>query len=396
MATKDQEKNIVILKGLFGELIDSVTFSDEYASCLNEYTTLTEKKENYTTNEKKLYDDLQKLLDNYYKKEKLELFLPYKQKLNDFLNTTLNDYLSSLISNINKEISDKQRECDAYVQKVKTNLQSFLMNDPFNSVSSEIACQILDGKYNATQTVTCNNNIAYKFSLDTSEVEFLRSKASGSKLSKGLKIPVRAGKKWLSSKMALDFEKFDPYFLNRAVLTSDLLTLEFKNDELASSLTFETTQSGKRKTSVFYKDEVQNIEITANQDLLSGLNQEAVNSISNQLEIALNFLAKYRTSLLSLTVKNVEMLTSMKIFDFLYAASQNLSKQLGPLIVGILSGSEVVEGEQSEAVTKDYINKRLSLLGTRSTLLKPLLGLPTVSIVKDAKKKNVGGPLNLK
>jgi len=396
MGSKDKETNVVLLKNVLGDLIESVSLSDGYSSCLSEYTSLNEKKEDYIAKQKKLTDDFQKILKNYYEKEKIELFLPYKQKINDFLDATLTDYLNSLTSNINKEISDKQRECDAYAQKIKGILQNFLMLNPFNPISSEIACQFSNGKYTATQTITAASNIAYQFSLNTSEVDFLKSKATGSKLSKGLRIPVRAGKKWLSKKIALDFEKFDPYYLDRAVLTLDLLTLEFKNDDLASKLIFETTQTGQRKTSLYYKDEVQSIEITANQDLVSGLNMEAINSITNQLEIGLNFLAKYRISLLSLKVKSVEVLTSMKIFDFLYATCENLSKQLSPLIVGILSGSEIAETEQNMAITKDFINQRLALLGNRASLIRPILGLPSITIVKDGKKKNTGGPINLK
>ncbi len=396
MSNKDQENNAVLLKGILGDLVESVKLSDGYNNCLNEYATLTETKQNYLTKEKKLSDDLEKILNTYYEKEKIEIFLPYKNKISGFLDSTLGDYLSSLTANIDKQISDKQRECDGYVQKTKTILQNFLIIDPFVIDSSEIVCQFSDGKYSANQTINCKNNIEYQYSLDTSQVEFLRNKATGSKLSKGLRIPVRAGKKWLSKKIALDFEKFDPYYLNKATLTQDLLTLEFQNDEMASKIIIESAQTIKKEVKVFYKDEVQSVEITGNQDLLSGLNLDAIHSISNQLELGINFISKYRVSLLSLKVKNVEILTSLKTFDFLYAGCQNLSKQLSPLIVGILSGAEIPGTDENNTITKDYISQRLSLLGQRSSLISPLLGVPSVSIVKDTKKKRQGGPLNLK
>ncbi|MCW6169031.1 MAG: hypothetical protein LVQ96_03665 [Thermoplasmatales archaeon] len=396
MNTKDQENSAVLLKSILEDLVESVKLSDGYGNCLNEYSSLTEIKQNYLTKEKKLSDDLEKILKTYYEKEKIEIFLPYKSKISSFLDSTLGDYLSSLMADIDKQISNKQRECDGYVQKIKTILQNFLLNDPFVIDSSEIVCRFSDGKYGAEQTINCKNNIDYQYSLDTSQVEFLRNKSTGSKLSKGLRIPVRAGKKWLSKKVALDFEKFDPYYLNRATLTQDLLTLEFQNDEMASKIIIESAQTIKKDLKVFYKDEVQSVEITGNQDLLSGLNLDAIHSIANQLELGINFISKYRLALLSLKVKNIEILTSMKAFDFLYAGCQNLSKQLSPLVVGILSGAEIPGTDENSTVTKDYINQRLSLLGQRSSLISPLLGVPSVSIIKNTKKKKHDGPLNLK
>ena len=85
MSTKDQENNAVLLKSILGDLVESVKLSDGYNNCLNEYASLTETKQNYLTKEKKLSDDLEKILKTYYEKEKIEIFLPYKNKISGLL-----------------------------------------------------------------------------------------------------------------------------------------------------------------------------------------------------------------------------------------------------------------------------------------------------------------------
>lgn len=377
METRNRSENGRLIRQVLTELVDAVINSDHAADCSKELVDLENRKEESIKRERRIAEDIAGILDSYQKEENIDYFKMYRDSIVDYVRATLQAFEEKLVPALNADIDAKRQEQNAYRAKSVKAIEAFLSREPLPVVEWEIRLKYVDGGYEVRYMCTSQKDLEYEFLLNASEVEFLKSKMEADTLVKGIKLPARMGKTWVSKEPVIDFERLDHYFLSSAILSPTNLVITFVNDETSSEYRFHSSVSEDSSfLEIEYSDQLQTVNVTSQPAMNSYINREGLSSLLSQIRVALLYLRDHKLRLSRLTLRDVDVISTMKVTDFFYTVLEILSPQLTVETAAVLaSGDESSEQEQG-LVSRNFITQRLSLLGDRSETVSSLLGIP--------------------
>ncbi len=359
------------------ELIDAVVNSDRAADCSAELTDLQKRMEESIRRERDIYNQIAAVLDAYEKEEGMDQFTIYRDSILDHTRASLQGYEEKLIPALKADIDSKTQEMNSYRAKSTKAIEAFLSREPLPLLEWEIRLKYVDGGYEARYICTSQHDLQYEFLLNSSEVEFLKSKMEVDTLVKGIKLPARIGKTWVSKEPVIDFEKLDHYYLSSAVLSPTNLVLTFTNDETDSAYTFHSSVSeDSHFLEIEYRDQMQTVNITSQPAMNSAVNRGVLISLISQIRVAMLYLRDHKLRLSRLVLREIDIMATMKVTDLFYTILEILSPLITQEVTAALnSGQEPDEPDQG-GITRNFIYQRLTLLGDRSNTVASFMGIP--------------------
>ncbi len=366
-----------LLKQVFTELEEAVLNADRVNDCKMELQDLQARKEAHIKREKRILDDVRAVLESYTKEENFEAFKVYNDSILNYVGSTLETYEAALSDFLSKDIAVKEAEIEAYKAKSVRSLETFLSRDPIDSIETEINAKYIEGGYEARYRSVCQKEVEYEFILNASEVEFLKNRLEGGTLVKGLKLPVRYAKAWVSKDPVLDYEKLDEYYMSQASISDNQLFVTFVNEETGSEFKFHSSVSdGATFLEVDYKDSLQAVSLTTQPALNSNLNRDALNEMMNHIRTALWYLKDHKLRLVKISLRSVDVISNLKISDLFYTILEILSPKISTELAKVISESGTNNEDEDKTMNRDYISSRLALLGERAQTVCALLGIP--------------------
>lgn len=369
-----------LLRHVLTELEDSVLNADRVNDVRAEIQDITARKEGHIKRERRIREDILNTLESYSKEEAYDFFKKHQNYIMDQVDATLNDYEKALSEFLDRDLQAKQEELDSYRAKSVRAIETFLSRDPIDPIESEITVRYVEGGYEARYKCICPKELEYEFMLNSSEIEFLKSRLEGSDLEKGLKLPVRVGKTWVSKEPAIDFERFDTYYMTSATLSESNLFATFTDDETGSEFKFHSSVSEDTAfLEIDYKDSIQAVSLTSQPALNSNLNRESANAMMNQLRNAFKSLRDHKLRLSKLVLRDTDAISNLRAGDVFLTVLEILSPRLKEEASQVLTsdGQNVPEGEKP--VTRDFVINRLELLGERAKTVSALLGITGIA-----------------
>lgn len=365
-----------LVRQVFTELEDAVLNADRVSDCKAELRDIQSRKEGHIKRERKIRDEIRSVLDSYAGEEGFEFFKMYYDNIMEHSSSSLDDYENMLSQHMDKEITAKEDEMESYRAKSIRSLEAFFSWDQIEAIESEISLHYVEGGYESRYRCVCPRELEYEFMLNASEVEFLKSRLEGSTLLKGLKLPVRFAKTWVSREPAVDFERLDTYYLTQASLSDSNLFVTFRDDETGSEFKFHSSMSeGTIFLEIDYKDTLQSVSLTSQPALNANLNRDSVNDMLTQIKTALVYLKDHKLRLSSLHLRDVDVIGSMKITDLFYTILEILSPRISAEIARVISDTGTRGPADEKPLNREYIASRLALLGDRSQTVSSLLGI---------------------
>ena len=376
-----ESKNILegakLTRQVLTELVDAVVNSDRAADCSAELTDLQKRMEESIRRERDINNKIAEVLDTYQKEEGMDQFTMYRDSILDHTRASLQGYEEKLIPALKADIDSKTQEMNSYRAKSTKAIEAFLSREPLPLLEWEIRLKYVEGGYEARYICTSQHDLLYEFLLNSSEVEFLKSKMEVDTLVKGIKLPARIGKTWVSKDPVIDFEKFDHYFLSSAVLSPTNLVLTFANDETDSAYTFHSSVSeDSHFLEIEYRDQMQTVNITSQPAMNSAVNRGVLISLISQIRVAMLYLREHKLRLSRLVLREIDIMATMKVTDLFYTILEILSPLITQEVTAALSSSQEVDEPEQGGITRNFIYQRLSLLGDRSNTVASLMGIP--------------------
>ena len=365
-----------LLKQIFTELEESVLNADRASDCKVELQDLLSRKEGHIKRERRILDDVKGVLDEYVKEENFDEFKTYHEAILSYVGSSLDTYEVALSEFLSKDLSAKEDEIKSYQTKSVRSLETFLSRDPIESIETEVNIKYLEGGYEARYRSVCQKEVEYEFILNASEVEFFRTRLEGNTLMKGLKLPVRYAKAWVSKDPVLDYEKLDDYYMSQASISDNQLFVTFVNEETGSEFKFHSSVSdGAVFLEVDYKDSLQSVSLTTQPALNSNLNRDAVNDLMNQIRTALWYLKDHKLRLVKILLRNVDIVSNLKVSDLFYTILEILSPRLSTELTNVIAEDAPVSDDEDKILNREFIASRLDLLGERAQTVSAILGI---------------------
>ena len=358
------------------ELEDAVLNTDRVNDCKVELQDLQSRKEEHIKRERKIREDVRSVFDSYVKDENFDFFKIYNESIMAHLESSLDDYEKKLSQHLDKDMEAKLEEMESYRAKSLRALETFFSRDPIKPLDSELSVRYVEGGYESRYRCSCPKELEYEFLLNSSEVEFLKSRLEGSVLSKGLKLPVRYAKTWVSKEPAIDYEKLDNYYMKQALISDSNLFVTFTDDGTGSEFKFHSSVSeGTTFLEVDYKDSLQTVSLTSQPALNGNINREGVNTLLSQIRTAILYLRDRKLRLSRLMLRDIDVLANLKAQDVFYTVLEILSPRLSEEVSRILTGSSSQDSNDENSINREFIASRLSLLGDRAATVSALLGI---------------------
>lgn len=366
-----------LLRQILTELEEAVLNADRASDCKIELQDLQSRKDNHIKREKRIMDDIRGVMDTYVREENFENFRMYYDSILGHVGSTLDTYEAALSEYLSRDIANKEEEIESYKAKSVRSLETFLSRDPMEPIETEINVKYLEGGYEARYRSECQKEVEYEFILNASEVEFLKTRLEGGNLMKGLKLPVRFAKAWVSKDPVLDYEKLDDYFMSQASISDSQLFVTFVNDETGSEFKFHSSISdGASFLEVDYKDSLQSVSLTTQPALNSNLNREDINQLMNQIRTALWYLKDHKLRLVKITLRSVDVISNLKVADLFYTILEILVPKISNELAKAISDTTAVSQDEEKPLNREFIASRLSLLGDRAQTVSAILGIP--------------------
>lgn len=376
MEDKDAEYANRLIRQVFTDLEDAVLNADRVSDSRAELQDIQSRKEEHIKRERRILDDVRGVLDSYSKEEDIEFFKPVHASIQTLVGSALDPYEKSLVEYLDRDVKAKEEEIDSYRAKGMRALETFLSRDHLDPIESEISLRYVEGGYEARYRCTCQKELEYEFMLNASEVDFLKTQSEGSALAKGIRLPVRFAKTWVSKEPAIDYEKLDTYYISQASTSDSNLFLTMVSEETGAEFKFHSSASdGTAFLEIDYKDSLQNITITSQPALNANINREEVMQFLEEVRSAMVFLKGHKLRMSRLLLRDVDVMATMKITDAFYTILEILSPKISEAISSILTGKAAVDLKDEKAVTREFIESRLQLLGDRAQTVSAILGI---------------------
>lgn len=358
MQPSDLISNDKLLKQLINDLTDATINAERALEIEGEVRNAKAEKDRHIRRERQVISDINAVMMNYLAEEKFEEFKPFSAHINQFVKSALEDYEGILGDILDSTYENKVKEYDAYRLKATRALESFFSRDPITVLESDISVKYVDGGYESRLNCKCPKDVEYEYLLNSSEFGLLKDRLTGSKLARGLRIPVRLGKTWVSRDVSVDKEKFDSYFLSSASLTGNNLIAIFNNEETGSEFRFHCSFSGDSTfLEVDYRDNIKSISLTSQPALNNSLDRDTILVMITKIKDQLEGLKDHRLRLVKIEYMGEDVLKSMNIF------------QLSSTILELLSPQVLKEAQRilntDEEFRATFLN-RISLIGAKS------------------------------
>ena len=165
--------------------------------------------------------------------------------------------------------------------------------------------------------------------------------------------------------------------MSQASISDNQLFVTFVNEETGSEFKFHSsTSDGAVFLEVDYKDSLQSVSLTTQPALNSNLNRDALNELMNHIRTALWFLKDHKLRLVSISLRNVDVIPNLKITDLFYTILEILAPKISAEVARVISenGNESPDGDKS--LTREFLTSRLALLGDRAQTVSAILGVP--------------------
>ena len=376
METNKAADGASLVRRVVVELVDAILNCDRLADSMAKIDGLKKGLNERVARERRISEEMDAVLRSYEKDEKIETFKIYSDAISSFVKSSLGEYEKKLTELLGNEIQKVNGEIEGYRSASIRSIEAFLSRDPISLLEAEISTRYVDGGYESRYKCKCPKTLEYDFLLDSSEVEVLKTRLNSGTLSKGLKLPARIGKTWVSKDPVIDFEKLDDYYLASASLSGSNLLATFTNEETNSRFKFHSAVSEDTSfLEIEYEDNLQNVVITSQPALNNNIARETVSLMLGQIRLALLFLKEHKLRLIRIFLGEVDVIADMKIPDLVYTILEILSPQLQEETGRITTDRQDPNQSPDKLVTREFLLERLALLGDRARIVSAFLGL---------------------
>ncbi|MEM0158555.1 MAG: hypothetical protein QXV22_04835 [Thermoplasmataceae archaeon] len=375
MVERERSGQLKLLKYALTELVDSFVNSQRARDCDADLNAIRSKREDKIKKADDLKNSLIRQIEEFHQNEKIESFNMYRETMISFISSTMDDFKKKITPEVTQEERNKQEELDSYRAKSVRGIESFLSRDLLPVIDSEVSLRYVNGGYEAKYRCTSQQTLEYEFLLNTGEVEFLKNRLEMGALMRGIKLPVRLGKSWMSKDVVVDFEKLDDFYLSSASLSNADLFVKLRRDDTDSEIKIHhTATEANTFMDIDYKDPVQAISITSEPALNSKLDRETINAVLKQIKTTLVFLKGHKLRILRVSLRDNDVLKDMSIGDLIIAIFDILSPSMKDEMYAILNAASGIEQvNDGNIITKDFVLERLKLLGDISIPILSML-----------------------
>lgn len=364
-----------VLKSAFFDLIDSLIYANRAEDSKKDLESL---KAGYTDRKKKvdvLQSELLNLLNAYSQEEKSTFFQGIKETLMNFISSSLDDFKNKITPSNTEQINAKQEEMNSFIAKSVRSAEIFLSRNYIPVNDSIISMKFASGANDCRYRATCPKELEFEFLLDNSEIEFTKTRVYPSIFQKGIRIPVRLGKSWMSKDPVPDFEKLDEYYISSATLSSQDLFIRLSHEEAGSEIMIHQTSTDSNTfLEIEYHDDLGKVSVTSEPALNSNLEREGVLLICRQIRNTLKTLEERKLRLLSLSIRGLGLLETRNFEPLVMTVFEILAPNIKKPIANILSGEKIGDGDVT--ITRDIIVERLKLVPGISSAIATLLDAP--------------------
>lgn len=247
-------------------------------------------------------------------------------------------FAASVIEQSKEEVSEaKEKERQSLLEESASlrtralkGLEAFLATDPIPVISRVVKLKLREGSYEATGEYSCIEKLEYEFQFDTSKNELFSSELALSRVAKDLRLPIRVGRSWIKREPVLLYEKLGDYVLGSLEVTGTNTMATFthpeKNSEVAVVHTF---TEGHVSVDVRFSDDSGVTDLMANPVISKNIDKDALRTVLEGLRDACFDIDRQKTRLLGLRVAGVDLLTELRVFDFLLLVCRIISKNMG-------------------------------------------------------------------
>jgi hypothetical protein len=247
-------------------------------------------------------------------------------------------FATSVIEQAKEEVSQaKEKEKQSLLEESASlrtralkGLEAFLATDPLPVISRVIKLKLREGSYEATGEYLCVEKLEYEFQFDTSKNEFLSGELAVSRLVRDIRLPIRVGRSWIKREPVLLYEKLGDYILESLELTDTNTMATFTRSEKNSQVAVvHTFTEGHVSVDVRFSDSSGTTDLMTNPVIAKSIDKDALRTILERLREVCLDIDKQKTRLLSLRVAGEDLLTELKVFDFLLLVCRIISKNMG-------------------------------------------------------------------
>lgn len=373
MSQENRQDLTRMIKSAFFDLFDCLIYANRAEDCRKDLESM---KAGYTDRKKRV-DELQSqlisLLTAYSQEEKSAFFQGIKETLMNFISSSLEDFKNKITPGNSDQINAKQEEMNAYMSKSLRSAEIFLSRNYLPVTDSGISLKFVSGANDCRYRATSPKELEYEFLLDNSEIEFMKTRIFPSSFQKGIRVPVRLGKSWMSKDPVPDFEKLDEYYISSANLSSGDLFIRLSHEEAGSEIMIHQTNTDSNTfLEVEYQDAMGKISVTSEPALNSNLEREGILVICRQIRNTLKLLEDKKLRLTALSVRGSNLLETRNFEPLIIAVFEILGPFIKNTITEILSGAKIGEGDFT--LTRDVIVDRLKLVPGVSSAVSSLIG----------------------
>ena len=373
MTDQVNDESLRVLRSVFYDLFDSVIYARRASDASKDLESLRAGENDRKKRVDQLQSDLVGLINVYSQEEKSAFFQGIKETLMKFISATLDDFKKKIAPSNSDQIAAKEEEVKAYRAKGIRAIEVFLSRNYIPVNYSEVSLKFQNGGYECRYRANCPKDLEYEFLLDTSEVEFLRSRLFPSSFQKGIRVPVRLGKSWMSKDPVPDFERLDEYYISSSNLSSGDLFIKLTHDEAGSEIRIHQTNADVSSfLEVEYQDSLGKVSITSEPALNGNLERDGILTICRQMRNSLEMLKEKKLRISSLVLRETNVLETQNYSSMITTIVEILLPAIKEAFATVITGS--LKPADQQIISKDQILDRLKLVPDIAPAITAMLG----------------------
>jgi hypothetical protein len=373
MPDQVNDESLRVLRSVFYDLFDSVIYARRASDASKDLEGLRAGENDRKKRVDQLQSDLVGLINVYSQEEKSAFFQGIRETLMKFISATLDDFKKKIAPSNSDQITAKEEEVKAYRAKSVRAIEVFLSRNYIPVNDSEVSLKFQNGGYECRYRANCPKDLEYEFLLDTSEVEFLRSRLFPSSFQKGIRVPVRLGKSWMSKDPVPDFERLDEYYISSSNLSSGDLFIKLTHDEAGSEIRIHQTNADVSSfLEVEYQDSLGKVSVTSEPALNGNLERDGILTICRQMRNSLEMLKEKKLRISSLVLRETNVLETQNYSSLITTIVEILLPSIKDAFAAVISGS--LKPSDQQIISKDQILDRLKFVPDIAPAITAMFG----------------------
>ncbi len=384
-------------KMLFNYLVDAFQCKINLVANQKKYDEVNTKLKLDLNTAEDLKSYVQDLVKMGNEKFGQELFKETGSKLTEFSTAAIEQLKSKISTASSQKAIDIEGLIASERTKFMKDVEAYLASLKHPIIQRNITVKWVDGSYEAKAHYSVSIKVStqngqekkrfhrnkdesqvaesltfdYEFLLKANDLDLFKETLYFSNFEKGMKIPVRHAKSWITKEAVIDNEKIDRYLLSSAELSGSNLIAEFseKDKDSKFKLVYHTAES-ENFLSVEYSDRSGAVDILSQPVLTQNLETEKLKEIMSTILDSTSELVGHRSKLISLAINSTDVISNFNASLLFSSMIKFLSAFYGKAISDIISDSP---NPPDDMISSDYVDSKLQLLGDAADKFSEML-----------------------